>query len=88
MYYETTIPDTGTITTSNHVCGSWCTHWTTADYSFYFPTYKYLYQIFCPKKGCKEANWLELDTMKECTNCGSMLKAVSKKAEYEIEVIK
>lgn len=54
-------------------------YWTT-------PVNVYLYQIFCPKPKCKTANWLELNKEKECTTCGSLLRAVSRKIDYEIEV--
>lgn len=71
-------------TINSHLCGSWCNHWTT----WYYPTTftKYLYQIICPHKGCKTSNWLELDTIKDCSKCGSTLKAVRKVADYEVEI--
>lgn len=86
--YEIPVPSTSSTITS-HLCGGWCDHNTSTNTIWYSnPTTVYLYQIFCPKRGCKEPNWLQLDTMKECVNCGSMLKAVAKKADYEVEVDK
>lgn len=55
-------------------------------YYYSYPTTIYYYQIICPKPRCKTANWLELDTLKECSKCGAMLKAVKAKADYEVEV--
>lgn len=73
---------------NNHVCGSWCNH--TSYYpgtTWYYPsTTVYMYQIFCPNKGCKTANWLKLDTPTPCTKCGSTLKAVTNRVDYEVEV--
>lgn len=48
----------------------------------------YMYQIFCPKRSCKKANWLQLDKPQACHNCGSILKAVSEKVDFEVEVSK
>jgi len=82
-----TVSTTDSFTT--HYCGSWCNHWNTVTYPYVwtsYPTTKYLYQIVCPHKGCKTTNWLEIDQMKACKKCGSMLKAVSAKADYEVEV--
>lgn len=62
----------------------WTTWPSTTWYTY--PTTVYMYQIICPKPRCKTSNWLEIDKMKECTKCGSMLKAVRAKADYEVEV--
>lgn len=79
-----------TSTVTNHYCGSWCTHGTSfySDYTYSWPYYTnhYFYQVKCPKKSCKTFNWLELDIIKACINCGSKLQAVSNKADFEIPV--
>ena len=51
-----------------------------------YPATVYMYQVKCPKRGCKTTNWLELDKISPCKKCGSNLKAVSMKADFEIEV--
>jgi hypothetical protein len=66
----------GNISTSN-----------TIDYNWWvYPQTIYMYQVRCPKRGCKTDNWLQLDTITPCKKCGSHLKAVSMKADFEIEV--
>jgi hypothetical protein len=75
---------------TSHLCGSWCNHSSTYVYSWpdtytYYGNH-YFYQIKCPKKGCKSFNWLEIDVIKSCYNCGSKLKAVSNHADFEIPV--
>ena len=81
--------DTGTVSSFNNINECWPGTYTwpsTTTYSYNWSNTIYLYQIICPKPRCKTANWLELDKMKECSKCGSMLKAVAAKADYEIEV--
>jgi hypothetical protein len=46
----------------------------------------YLYQIKCPKTGCKKFNWLELDKITGCYNCGAKLKAVLEEPDFTIPV--
>ncbi len=46
----------------------------------------YMYQIKCPKRGCKKMNWLQLDKIAPCANCGMKLKAVAEKADAEITI--
>lgn len=46
----------------------------------------YKYQIKCPATKCKKMNWLELDKITPCVNCGMKLKAVSEQADFEVEV--
>lgn len=93
VYTTDNTKDTATLNTSgaatitnSHLCTDWCNHGTSNNISYWYSTNKYFYQIICPKPRCKKANWLEIDQMKECSKCGSMLKAVSKKADFEIEV--
>lgn len=50
------------------------------------PEYIYLYQVKCPKRGCKANNWLQLDRVTPCTKCGAKLKAVSDKVDFEIPI--
>lgn len=59
-------------------------NWTTGTY--YYGSYIYLYQIKCPKKTCGTYNWLQLDIIKPCSNCGAKLKAVNNQPDYEIPV--
>ena len=59
---------------------------TQANWTYPYTNTIYLYQIKCPKSSCKKMNWLKLDTITGCINCGAKLKAVSEQAEYEIEV--
>lgn len=86
------------ITVDTRTSDSTVKHWweydrgtTTANFTYptstwYYSSPIYMYQVFCPVRKCKTANWLQLDTMKPCTNCGAKLKAVSSKADYEVEV--
>lgn len=66
---------TDTTTTSN-----------TFDYTWTYSTKIYMYQVKCPKRGCKKMNWLELDKITPCRNCGVKLKAVSEQADFEVPV--
>lgn len=66
---------TGTVTTWPYYNTTWT-----------YTNTVYLYQVRCPRKGCRRYNWLELDKITPCSNCGSELKAVSKVADFEIEV--
>lgn len=87
--YEIVVSDNTATSINNHLCGTWCDHNTTyysPTYTYWYPQTKYLYQIFCPKKGCNTPNWLEIDEIKECSKCDSTLKAVKAKVDYEIEV--
>lgn len=78
----------GTVTTGDTWTWNDATGITTYPYyNFYTWTNTvYLYQVRCPRKGCRRYNWLELDKITPCSNCGSELKAVSKKPDFEIEV--
>lgn len=69
--------------------------WDTSK-TYYYPTvttgtwsynaHVYLYQLLCPAKKCGVSNWCELDKSVSCKGCGSTLKAVTKKADFEVEV--
>lgn len=81
----------GSPTISNTTNSFWVgdnTTWPTYNWPTYWTNIVYIdrYQIRCPRKGCRRYNWLELDKITPCVNCGSELKAVSKKADFEIEV--
>jgi len=58
----------------------------TSGYTWTYTTNVYLYQIKCPQKTCRKMNWLELDKITPCNNCGSKLKAVSEIADFEVKV--
>ena len=62
--------------------------WHPYEYNYYWSVSSpiYLYQIFCPKKGCNTVNWLKLDAITPCTKCKAKLKAVSEQADYEIAI--
>lgn len=79
MVYEVLVENTG-ITFPN-TTGDF---YSTTTPVFNTPIYIYFYQIFCPR--CETVNWLQLEQLKACKKCGSTLKAVSHKADYEIEV--
>lgn len=90
-YFEVELSEaqTQTLKNSNNTQYYWPTETTGTNYSTYWyttPTTIYKYQILCPKPRCKTYNWLELNKEQECSKCGSVLKAVSKSADYEIEV--
>lgn len=60
---------------------------TTSDFFYYnWTPHIYLYQIFCPKRGCKTTNWLQLDKVTPCVKCGSTLRAVSDRADFEVPI--
>ena len=86
--YEVPVTTTGAANSSiSNTYYEWPTYYSpTSTFTYSWPSTIYLYQIICPKPRCKTANWLEIDKMKECSKCGSLLKAVSAKADYEIEV--
>lgn len=46
------------------------------------------YQVKCPEKGCKTFNWLVVDRITPCKNCGAKLKAVIEQADFEVPVDK
>ena len=78
---DTTVSNTypyypNTTTTTNPYTYTWWWGWS--------PTTVYKYQIKCPR--CRKMNWLELDKITPCHNCKSQLKAVSKKADYEVPI--
>ena len=54
------------------------------NYFYTFSNTIYKYQIKCPS--CDTTNWLELDKITDCIDCKSKLKAVSAKADHEIQV--
>jgi len=62
------------------------TNWQWPYYTYSYPTTIYKYQIQCPS--CDTMNWLELDKITVCSKvkCKAKLKAVSAKADHEIEV--
>lgn len=70
---------TNTTTTWGWGNNSWPNSW-------WYTNTIYLYQLLCPKPRCKTYNWCELDKTVACKKCGSLLKAVSSKADYEIPV--
>ena len=66
-------------------------YWNTSYPTYwYYPTTIYMYQLVCPR--CKTTNWGQLDILINCKGtykrkpCEASLKAVSKRAEYEVEV--
>lgn len=71
-------------------------YWPIGTGTYTWPTYYYynwsspiyLYQIRCPKTGCKKFNWLQLDIITPCTNCGARLKAVSEQPDFTVAVKK
>lgn len=60
------------------------TYPTKYNYFYTQPNTIYKYQIKCPS--CGIMNWLELDKITDCIDCKSKLKAVSAKADHEIQV--
>jgi hypothetical protein len=54
--------------------------------TWWYPQSYYYYQIFCPKKTCKTANWCQLDIIQPCTNCGARIKAVMDVPDYVVPV--
>ena len=75
-----------TVSTNNTYDWSQVTTTWPTTYYWSYPYTKYMYQLTCPKRGCKTLNWCELDQTTTCKKCKSQLKAVSKKADFEIEV--
>jgi hypothetical protein len=65
---------------------NWYIPSTTANYiySYTYPVYKY--QVRCPKRGCRQYNWLELEKITPCYNCGAKLKAVTEEPDFVIPV--
>lgn len=96
MTYEITVNNNSTlpiiesrpnITTGGSTSyGNWDITSPSTTYNWTYTNTIYLYQVRCPRKGCRRYNWLELDKITPCSNCGSELKAVSKKPDFEIEV--
>ena len=76
----------------NNTSESWGTGWGSGDWQWNYPSYYffpntvYKYQLICPK--CSTSNWGELDILVHCTGkkCDATLKAVLKKATFEVEV--
>lgn len=64
------------------------TNWYTAPYTISWSTTVYLYQVRCPKRGCRKMNWLQLETVTPCAGCGSKLRAYkeSTAADFDIPV--
>lgn len=56
--------------------------------SYWYPNTIYMYQIRCPKRGCKKMNWAQLDVITPCRNCGARLKAVSDQPDFIVPVDK
>lgn len=84
-----------TTTTTGPLTGSttWVDNWglgntsnITYPYLYWYSHDRYFYQVECPKPRCHQMNWCELDKTVVCTKCGSVLKAVSGDADYEIPV--
>jgi hypothetical protein len=75
-----------TSTTSNSFQFTGSTSAVYPPWYWYGSTTVYKYQIKCPIKTCKRINWLELDKITPCFECGCKLKAVSQIADYEIEI--
>ncbi len=59
---------------------------TGSNYYWTYPYYqtKYMYQIRCPR--CHKMNWCELDNTTSCTKCRAMLRAVSKRIDYDVPI--
>jgi hypothetical protein len=68
-------------------CSGWHYWWYPYN-TWTIPTTKYLYQIFCPKPGCKGKFWAELDEIKPCPVCKSRIKVTDKESDYEVAVTK
>lgn len=56
------------------------------SYTYTYPSTIYMYQITCPKRGCRVMNWGQLDHIITCKGCGSKLKAVSQTVDFEVPV--
>lgn len=88
---ESDVKYIGVDTTST--AGDWQKYFTapsTAQWSPSYTTYYtspiYMYQVRCPKRGCRKMNWMQLDIITPCKNCGAKLKAVSEVPEFTIPV--
>lgn len=62
----------------------------TPSFTYYYGTTIYMYQLICPR--CQTSNWGQIDKPVDCKGklrrkaCGAVLKAVSKKVDYEVEI--
>jgi len=81
----------GTTTCNIHPYGYDICWQPTTYYWWPSPRTVYMYQLVCPE--CGQTNWGEIDKPVECSGrrlsgkpCKAVLKAVSKKADYEIPV--
>lgn len=76
LYNTLTYPYYDSTTTTTPFTSTWT-----------YGTYIYLYQIKCPKRGCKTNNWLELGKVTPCIECGSKLRAVAAEDIADFETV-